>query len=866
MSDKPVQQAWREKVTLCLIILFMCVGLGYLTFGFRITVCPESANQAALAYYVNGQPAVRPYVTVAGMGYNYEELANALRTFDRVSLGSDWVNNDITMLFKGNPSACDEFTTIRPEDCVLVPTGGTNASSVLKSDLNRCVSFDVLNTIQPAGRVAFDWSDVSKDSNLLVYNGAVVNLTKYRSDNSGSKYLDARFGELINEALSRDGTKTFHYSTDSLKAAACLTERYIVGYVDKETVGCFASEVVTIVSFIVIIGVVMIRFIMALVFSWILAPKLTSVKSKSDKSASASASDSAAYGAKARESRNSFLPNTSRFSTQPNISSTDMTTRGNGSKKDLAMRGTNSPEDQDDLYTIILVTCYSEGEVGIRNTLESLAGTSYPDEKKLLFVVADGMITGSGNDRSTPDIIVDMLSHDPAIGSSMAMSYLAIADGTKQHNMAKIYAGYFENAGRRVPMVAVVKVGTDAEANAPKPGNRGKRDSQLILMNFLSRVMFDDRMTPFDYDLFCKIQAITGVTPDKYEIILMVDADTIVMENSLRNMINAMKNDTAIMGLCGETRIANKTASWVSAIQVFEYYISHHLSKAFESVFGGVTCLPGCFCMYRIKAPKGPSGHWVPILVNPDIVEEYSENVVDTLHKKNLLLLGEDRFLSTLMLRNFPKRKMIFVPQAICKTVVPDEFRVLLSQRRRWINSTIHNLLELVLVRDLCGIFCFSMQFVIFLELVGTVVLPAAICFTIYLIVSSIVSSDPQVLPLLMLAAILGLPGLLILITTPRKVVYVLWMFVYLLSLPIWNFVLPTYAFWHFDDFSWGQTRKVEGESSKDDHSKKDGIFDSGSVQLKRWHEWEKERRMMFLRARGEFLIVLFAIIFEIKY
>lgn len=65
-------------------------------------------------------------------------------------------------------------------------------------------------------------------------------------------------------------------------------------------------------------------------------------------------------------------------------------------------------------------------------------------------------------------------------------------------------------------------------------------------------------------------------------------------------MVQAMKNDDQIMGLCGETRIANKTSSWVSAIQVFEYYISHHLGKSFESMFGGVTCLPGCFSMVRI--------------------------------------------------------------------------------------------------------------------------------------------------------------------------------------------------------------------------------------------------------------------------
>jgi hypothetical protein len=28
-------------------------------------------------------------------------------------------------------------------------------------------------------------------------------------------------------------------------------------------------------------------------------------------------------------------------------------------------------------------------------------------------------------------------------------------------------------------------------------------------------------------------------------------------------------------------------------------------------------------------------------------------------------------------------------------------------------------------------------------------------------------------------------------------------MFIYLLSLIIWNLILPMYAFWNFDDFSW---------------------------------------------------------------
>lgn len=211
----------------------------------------------------------------------------------------------------------------------------------------------------------------------------------------------------------------------------------------------------------------------------------------------------------------------------------------------------------------------------------------------------------------------------------------------------------------------------------------------------------------------------------------------------------------------------------VTAIQVFEYYISHHYAKAFESLFGIVTCLPGCFSMFRVKAPK--NGAWVPLLANPDIILEYNQNVVNTLHEKNLLLLGEDRFLSTLMLRTFPKRQMMFVPQARCRTIVPDEFKVLLSQRRRWINSTVHNLMELILVSDLCGIACLSMQFSVFVDLVAALVLPAAICLTIYLIISSAISSNPQWQSLALLIAILFLPGILIGITT-FKLVYICWM------------------------------------------------------------------------------------------
>jgi len=41
-------------------------------------------------------------------------------------------------------------------------------------------------------------------------------------------------------------------------------------------------------------------------------------------------------------------------------------------------------------------------------------------------------------------------------------------------------------------------------------------------MNFFSRVTYNDRMTPLDFDLFRKIHILMGITPDFFEVVLMV--------------------------------------------------------------------------------------------------------------------------------------------------------------------------------------------------------------------------------------------------------------------------------------------------------------------------------------------------------
>ncbi|WWD22641.1 hypothetical protein CI109_107134 [Kwoniella shandongensis] len=485
-----------------------------------------------------------------------------------------------------------------------------------------------------------------------------------------------------------------------------------------------------------------------------------------------------------------------------------------------------------DKFVICQVPCYTEGEESLKKTIDSLAALKYDDKRKLIFIICDGNIIGSGNNRPTPRIVLDILGVDPKLDPEPLL-FKSIGEGSKQLNYGKIYSGLYEYEGHVVPYVVVVKVGKPSETS--KPGNRGKRDSQVLLMQYLNRVHFDAPMSPLELEIYHQMRNVIGIDPTFYEYIFQVDADTTVTPDSLNRMISCAADDQKIIGICGETKLANENESLTTMIQVYEYYISHHLTKAFESLFGSVTCLPGCFSVYRIRtADKGR-----PVIISSVVIDEYAEPNVDTLHKKNLFSLGEDRYLTTLMMKHFPTFKMKFTPDAIAHTVAPSKWNVLLSQRRRWINSTVHNLAELLFLPEMCGFCFFSMRFIVFIDLLGTIILPATCVYLVYLII--VVSTGTAAIPtisLAMIGAVYGLQALIFILK--REFMLVGWMVVYILAFPVYSIFLPLYSFWSMDDFSWGNTRKVVGEGSqKTVVYEDDEPFNEGMIPYRTFKEYE---------------------------
>ncbi|RCI02024.1 hypothetical protein CU098_005085 [Rhizopus stolonifer] len=811
MKRADVRLAWREKVTLCLLIFLLSAAMVVFIIFFGPLICPHQ-DVYSLSELQSKSDKDSAYVAIRGEVFDLTRFAPHHWATEVIpdSVVYQYGGKDATNLFPVQVSAlCDGITGRVPEEVVLDfqvnltdPNAAYHDFRFFTNDYRPDWYFEQMVYLRKNYRLGFmgyEPSDILRQAtnernpgdasssstahrNWAILHGDVYDLTNYlmggraprvpegmeTPTNIDLNFMDNSIVQLFRQLAGTDISKHFDVLPISeelrTRQLVCLRNLFFVGKVDtRKSAQCQFSE-----YFLLIIT----GFLCAVIFFKFLAA--------------------------------------------------------------LQMSSFREPEEYDK-FIVCQVPCYTESEESLRKTIDSIAVLRYDDKRKLLFLVCDGMITGSGNDRSTPRIVLDILGVNANVDPE-PLSFLSLGEGLKQHNMAKIYSGLYECCGHVVPYVVVVKVGAPHEHQ--KPGNRGKRDSQMVLMRFINKVHFQSPMTPMELEIYHQIKNVIGVSPDFYEFVLMVDADTEVLPDSLNRMVSCFVHDSKVIGLCGETKLANEKDSWVTMIQVYEYYISHFLSKAFESLFGSVTCLPGCFCMYRIRSPGGKNQ---PLLVSNQVIDDYAENRVDTLHQKNLLHLGEDRYLTTLILKHFPTYKTKFTADACCLTNAPDSWSVLLSQRRRWINSTIHNLGELVFLPQLCGFCCFSMRFVVILDLLSTLVMPAVVCYLGFLIYK--LATNAGQVPFISIITLCGVYGLqAIIFIVRRKWEHIGWMIVYILAIPLFSFFIPIYAFWHFDDFSWGNTRLVLGEDGQKKALPVDeGKFDASTIPLKKWNDHENE-------------------------
>ena len=134
----------------------------------------------------------------------------------------------------------------------------------------------------------------------------------------------------------------------------------------------------------------------------------------------------------------------------------------------VARRNRTLSKAMSEKKVMVMVPCYNEGDKELRKTIQSVVETDYPDESKVLLVIADGIITGRGESMSTPQVLAKLLGFTFNKEADTAHFYKSI--GSSERNRAFVYHGTHKRETRELKYIVVVKCGTSAERSSPPRG------------------------------------------------------------------------------------------------------------------------------------------------------------------------------------------------------------------------------------------------------------------------------------------------------------------------------------------------------------------------------------------------------------
>jgi chitin synthase len=447
MKDPNVRQAWREKMGLCVIIAVLCAAVGFATVGFQKALCPANASSNARFLDVGATPGT---VGIYGAMFNVSS-ARSINNVDLLRL-SQSPGLDVTNYFQRDASQFKSCQGLKFRVALDAPCPSASDCALPPMNTSTFRSLSISDTGFLAG---YSWNQVSSLHNFFVLDGAVLNMVPYftlHPKQVPNDSVDRALRTVMQQQLAgagKDGTRLFFNRADLESAVPCLKERYYAGNIDKVTPGCFATSLFLYTGLIVILGLVFVRFVMACVFNWFMSARLAGAPTSQDLNRSAISPAVMPGGANISvDSKNGTAPWANDISKRlqrapKSIASSSSATLTNSDSSTPIM---SLAQIGAELFAVCLVTCYSEGEESLRTTLDSISSTTYSDARKLLFVVADGMITGAGEKRSTPDICVSLLEADPRFGNPISMSYNAVGSGAKSQNRAMVYAGHYSES------------------------------------------------------------------------------------------------------------------------------------------------------------------------------------------------------------------------------------------------------------------------------------------------------------------------------------------------------------------------------------------------------------------------------------
>ena len=162
--------------------------------------------------------------------------------------------------------------------------------------------------------------------------------------------------------------------------------------------------------------------------------------------------------------------------------------------------------------------------------------------------------------------------------------------------------------------------------------------------------------------------------------LLTLDGDIDFLPNAVQLLVDLMKKNRNLGAACGRIHpVGSGPMVWY---QLFEYAIGHWLQKATEHMIGCVLCSPGCFSLFRGKA-----------LMDDNVMRRYTTRSDEARHYVQYDQ-GEDRWLCTLLLQRGYRVEYSAASDAY--THCPEGFSEFYNQRRRWVPSTMANIMDLL--------------------------------------------------------------------------------------------------------------------------------------------------------------------------
>lgn len=321
---------------------------------------------------------------------------------------------------------------------------------------------------------------------------------------------------------------------------------------------------------------------------------------------------------------------------------------------------------------VLLLPCYNETKEEIARSLDSLVNQKgIEDHPRLIFIIVDGNVRGPGMEKTTQDYFLQDI----------------LEPGTSKHfeNGYRARDGLFMPVNTRVGQykgIPFVFVG--------KRYNQGKRDSLCFARSFLYH--FKKRsgnvVTMFNKELFEYLgNCLLENNLADVDYLVGMDADTVFDDFCVVEMVQAIRKNPKLIGVCGHVCVdfdGGNFGLW-SLYQSVEYSQTQGLRRMFQSrITGKVNCLPGC-CQL-IKVDEATFGDTV-------LRERfgYCPKPNDAMTQQIMGNYSEDSIHASIIFSLFPKKQTAQALRSKAFTIVPQTWKVFLSQRKRWALGSISN-------------------------------------------------------------------------------------------------------------------------------------------------------------------------------